>query len=758
MEKFTMPNDGNRQQALKTDHTPQHPIGNIYRAIADSLQCGIWVFDQTNNTLYTNAFVTEMLGYSADELVGKNLEMIFADNEAPSPSYLDSELEQQKQFEIALRHRNGQTVWCEIILSSLQDADGSPIGRLAQLKDVTGQKQESTTPPNIDRYYLKLLAQFPKSGVMIFDHDLRFAAVYGNFYRQGLTPADIEGRLVGEVYPKDFADELAIPMRQALQGEIIVMEKPFRDRFHWLIFAPQQQAQGHITHAMVLIQNITERKLAEITLRESEMFYRGIFEAFFDGLIVIVDGVIVDVNAAVEQMTGYKREELVGELPDLIVPPEWAALVRNRIENQHVHLAETGVRRKDGSIIPVETQAAIIPYKGQVARLTAIRDISQRKETEKQIRLLAKVVHDSQAFIALADLDGKILYINPIGRKMAGFEAEEVIAQPDTILIDLFDHEGQTIQRWREQIAEAGTVRCEDRLKSRDGNLIPVERIMSYVYDEHQRPIAITIIANDIHERNQLQAQRLESQRIQIELEQANELRQHKDFFLSVVSHEFRTPLAVIRSSTDILERHYQRLTPEKRQTHFERVFSQIDKLTDMVGDVLLLSRSEMKGIEFLPQHCNIDTFCQDLIANLARAYPKTRVEYVIELPQRSFSVDPYLLEHILWNLLGNGAKYAPDDGQVSLRLSSADNGLRFEIRDNGIGIPSADMEHIFDPFHRASNVGTIIGTGMGLAIVKRFVELHGGFIECTSATGIGTTFTVTISVGAGDDDADSRD
>src|SRR6185369_4170010 len=205
--------------------------------------CGVWAFDNQLHTLFTNAALHKMLGYSADDLAERKLASLRADGDEAFRFPLDYYLERKRPFQTALRHKNGLDVWCDITLTPLQDEDGSSFGILAYVEDLTQQKQEKKQDVNVDPYYLKLVAQFPKTGVMIYDHDLRFHAVYGNFYKVGLTPSDIEGHIFGEVYPKDFADEVAIPMRRALQGEIVVMEKQLLDRFLWMVFAPQQEAQ-----------------------------------------------------------------------------------------------------------------------------------------------------------------------------------------------------------------------------------------------------------------------------------------------------------------------------------------------------------------------------------------------------------------------------------------------------------------------------------------------------------------------------------
>jgi PAS domain S-box-containing protein len=570
--------------AASTDNGSQGLIDQrIYREIADALRCGVCILDSTYRILYSNPTASRMLASPTSELVGERFVTRMAyDTELPQ-DYLDQHLEQQKPFDAAFRHPNGHIIWCAMTLSRLSSSDGRLI--LAQLEDVTQQKGDNTSLLSVDKHYLRLFAQFIKAGGVIFDQDLRYQDVYGNFYRPGFTPANIEGLLVSEIFPRDIADDLSVLMRQALAGEFTVVEKEFQGRFHRLVFTPQQNAQGPITHGIMLVQNLTEAKFAEVSLRESEQLYRIVFETFFDGLIITVDGVIVDVNPAVERMTGYKQGELVGRLPETIVPPEWLALIRDSIEKQQTHILESALQRKDGGIFPVEVQTTTIPYKGQIARLTAVRDVTERKEAERQIRLLATVVRDSKAFIALSNLDGEVLYINPYGLQLVGLLSEELTYAPSLKVLDFFNQPDQTIQIWQTQIAELGRVTCEDHLKSRDGSLIPVERIMNGVYDDQQRPIAIAIIANDIRERQQLEIERIESHRMQIELEKANELRQHKDFFLSVVSHELRTPLTVIRTSADILHHHYDRLTPEKREINFERILSHIDKLNDQRND-----------------------------------------------------------------------------------------------------------------------------------------------------------------------------
>lgn len=235
-------------------------------------------------------------------------------------------------------------------------------------------------------------------------------------------------------------------------------------------------------------------------------------------------------------------------------------------------------------------------------------------------------------------------------------------------------------------------------------------------------------------------------QALQRALAQEQELNQLKANFVSMVSHEFRTPLGVIVSSSDILRRYFDRLDPAMRHDQLDIILRSTGTLSGLVEDLLLLGKVEAGKLQFQPEPLDLATLCRHLADEVLSA---TRHSSPVNLQSEGdlsgATGDEGLLRPALLNLLTNAVKYSPPGSPVDLRVSRAGQSARFEISDRGIGIPESDRPRLFAAFSRGSNVGDRPGTGLGLVIAKKCVELHGGTIEFASRPGDGTTFTVTI-------------
>jgi PAS domain S-box-containing protein len=229
-------------------------------------------------------------------------------------------------------------------------------------------------------------------------------------------------------------------------------------------------------------------------------------------------------------------------------------------------------------------------------------------------------------------------------------------------------------------------------------------------------------------------------------LEQEKELSHLKSSFVNLVSHEFRTPLGVILSSSDILESYFDRLRPEQRRDHLQDIRHATRQMSSLMEEVLLLGRVEAGKMECSPAETDLVEFCQRVLDEQASATNrKCALKFTLGKVPRRATADESLLRHIFANLLSNAVKYSPAGGEVHFSLTRDGGNAIFEVRDSGIGIPIEDQRHLFEAFHRAQNVGEIPGTGLGLVIVKRCVDLHGGRIEFSSTAGQGATFVVRL-------------
>ncbi|WP_017720848.1 hybrid sensor histidine kinase/response regulator [Kamptonema formosum] len=231
---------------------------------------------------------------------------------------------------------------------------------------------------------------------------------------------------------------------------------------------------------------------------------------------------------------------------------------------------------------------------------------------------------------------------------------------------------------------------------------------------------------------------------------EAQQLSQRKSQYVSMASHEFRTPLSVIKFSAALLRDYGSKWSEEKKEKHLLRIQAAADSMNQLLEEVLTLGRAESGRLEFNPAPLDAVSFCQELVEALQiTAGDQHTLTFTAEGNCTPACLDDKLLWHIFNNLLSNAIKYSPQGSTVFFTLSCEESRLCFQVRDEGIGISKEDQQRLFEPFNRASNVGDIPGTGLGLAIVKKAVELHGGQIEVESEIGRGTAFTVTLPLAA---------
>ncbi len=239
---------------------------------------------------------------------------------------------------------------------------------------------------------------------------------------------------------------------------------------------------------------------------------------------------------------------------------------------------------------------------------------------------------------------------------------------------------------------------------------------------------------------------KLLQEKIQSAFEKEKELNQLKTNFISFASHEFRTPLTKIQTSAELLRLFGRKWDEGKYNNHFNQIETSIDEITHMLDQVLTISRVERGKYAFEPAKANIRFLIDEVIAgiNLLPYFNHIiSVNYAIE--RAEFNIDTKLVKSILQNLISNAVKYSAAATRIEVYVIQEENSLRFELLDHGIGIPESEIKKIFEPFHRASNIGAVEGTGLGLAIVKLMVELHRGTISVQSKINEGTKFMVII-------------
>ncbi len=405
---------------------------------------------------------------------------------------------------------------------------------------------------------------------------------------------------------------------------------------------------------------------------------------------------------------------------------------------------EYRIIRPDGTVRWVRDRTfPVYDKQGNIHRMTGIaEDITKRKQKSQDLhqnleefKQFAENV-DIVFWVCDADIT-EFLYISPGYEKIWGKSCASLYENPRTFLDPIHP---ETLPHTMAAIQNNPTSMDEEyRIIQPNGTTRWIRDRTFPVKDENGQIFRMVGVAEDITHRKQAEAE------IYKALQRERELSNTKSEFIATISHEIRTPLSVIQSSADILHHNFNKLTDDKKQKHFHKMDSAVRRITSIVEDLLIIAEDEAGSLQFNPTKIDVSKLCQEAI-NAIVNYNANRIEFKVSGDGATTAiVDAKIINHILINLLENALKYSPPDKKVQFELGLSASKITFRIQDQGIGIPTESLSHIFDSFYRASNVETKPGTGLGLSIVKRCVDLHSGGIAVNSTVEEGTIFTVTL-------------
>lgn len=344
--------------------------------------------------------------------------------------------------------------------------------------------------------------------------------------------------------------------------------------------------------------------------------------------------------------------------------------------------------------------------------------------------------HTSDAIVLISNA-GFIQRVNPAFERLFGYQADKVLDVP---LMTLADDENQSVLaaaiETAHRVQEPG--RVEITVQRRDETTFVADIALAVMADRNAFA-GIVCSIRDISARKRIE------EGLRQALEKERELSDLKSRFSSMVSHEFRTPLSVILSSSDLLRSYSDRMTPERRDQQLESIQQQVRRLVTMLDDILALGKAQTVGLDFTPVPIDVRDFCEDIVVELRPTATTHQFHFDASGDCYDTFADVKLLRQAITNLLSNAIKYSPEGSSVYIRLSCEHEHILIKIQDEGSGISQEDQQHLFEAFFRAKNVLSIPGSGLGLPIVKRAIEAHGGAIVCESKLDQGTTFTLSL-------------
>ncbi len=339
--------------------------------------------------------------------------------------------------------------------------------------------------------------------------------------------------------------------------------------------------------------------------------------------------------------------------------------------------------------------------------------------------------------------DGRMVFANPSMVRIVGHPLDYLLSQPFTATIHPDDMPAVLDRHQRRLRGEAVETHYGFRVITQQGEERALE-LSAVIIQWNQRNATLLFVVDATARLQTEQSQRLA-------LQQQIALNDMKTRFIAMASHEFRTPLATIHGSVELLQHYNDRMPADKKLLTLQKIDDAVERMTHMLENVLVIGRTDAGRLEFKPHVLGITTFCHGLVdemrSAMARQLAQAQLQLHLDLPpvEQFYWLDDTLIRNIVGNLLSNAVKYSPQGGVVLFAVQELDGALVLTVRDEGIGIPQADQAQLFASFHRASNVGPIAGTGLGLSIVKEAVTCHQGQIAVHSTEGRGSTFTVTL-------------
>jgi PAS domain S-box-containing protein len=709
-----------------------------------------------------NLAAERIYGWSAEEVIGKVTSNILK-TEFSSPEHREQILAEflERGYwsdEVVQYNKNGQAI---NILSStvlLRDENGTSIGIVAVNHNITERKQAEQAMRESEARY-RLLAN------TINDVVIRFLPSFDYLYVSpssravlGYDPDELLGVSdFQRVHPDDApAIRELIEVLLLRPGNAAITYRFLHKDGHYVWLEGSGRAivseqTGEVVEFVFSLRDVSARKVAEEAVRESEARYRLLAENITD-LVARIDtsGNYLYVSPSSATLLGYEPAEMTGRSGfEYIHPDDVQEVVSRQISALNPNVPSTPLtyrtRHRSGSYIWVETRGQIVwDYENSVPLgfITVSRDVTEKKRVEdallEQRDFLQLVIDNVPDLITVKDRDGHFQLVNNRLAEVYGISGDEMIGKTDADFNSNTEEVGFFIQKDRAALALGEAI------------FIPEETLLGRYYQTSKIPLMnaagthdrLLVVASDITERKNAEEQ------LRRAFEQERELGELKSRFVSMASHEFRTPLATILAAAETLGAYREKMTDLQIDQRINNIRDQIDHLKNIIEDVLQLARIQAGRLDFNPTLLNLDGLCRSVIDEFqSRPDVTQQLLYTCNEVTREVKLDKKLMRQIINNLVSNAVKYSLAGEQIFIRVEYTDEFLVFSVRDQGIGIPEADLHHLFQPFHRAANVGAISGTGLGLSIVKEAVELHSGTIEVESEVGIGTSFVVTIPV-----------
>jgi len=729
-------------------------------SLLDSARDAVLEVDASGIITHWNLSAERMLGWNAGEAVDRRMgDLIVPDKyreayEAGFAAHLETSeaTTANRLLEIEALHKNGTLIAIELSIFTVQGDGNNSFG--AFIRDVSGRRSVEQALRGSEERYRAVIEHVREGMIVVKDQKVAYSNARAAEIA-GMSPQDMQQiGFLHRIHPDDHALVLE-RQRKRLAGEDVPSRYELRlllpdGTIRWIgisvTVVPWDGEQATLT----FFSDISEKRALEAKLRDTLEERETILENSLVGIAFLT-------SADTFRWSNQALSKIFGIAPGATAPAHWSELFESEAEYTRVardiadcmsegraYQNDLRMRKLDGSLFWVTASGKAVSILDRTqGTVWAVMDITERKALEAALEKTSserEAIFNSALVGISFNVDRRFQWVNDKYVEITGYSRQELVGQSSRLLYpddETFEADGRVT---REALLRDGVYVDERRFLRRGGEAVWMQLAGRCVVDRTPSAGVIWTLL-DITERRRAE------DNIRAALEREKELNDLRSRFVSMTSHEFRTPLAAILSASELIRDYSDRMPPEERLEILNSIGTGVQRMARMLDRALLIGQVDAQMLEFRPQQTDLLALCRDIVQEARFLLPKTNCEietqFSTEVSAGTF--DAKLLRHILGNLLSNAIKYSPQGGKVSLDVSRQDGRTVFEVQDQGIGIPPEEIPHLFQSFHRASNVGDIQGTGLGLAIVKNSVELHGGSIDVRSIPGQGACFTVTL-------------
>ena len=734
----------------------------LFRALVDK-SSDIMVLANAEGTLtYVSSSITRIMGYRPEELVGSDSLALVHPDDLPMMQQVSEAIHgtpgKSVSAEYRLRCKDGSWRWFEGVGTNLLDDPqvGAVVGNF---RDITERRRaEEALQAEEQRFHM--VWESASDAMALSDAQGRVLAANPAYYQlYGFRPEDVVGQPFSIIFSKEqqawaqaeyqavFASEKRdAPIESTVvraDGSIRIVETSYD-------FLVQQ---GRRMAMISIIRDITERKHAQEQLAASEERFRALLERSTDAISLLDrQGRRLYATPASARIVGYEPTECIGEETFGLIHPEdvqqvrdvFAAIVQQPGKSLPAHFR---VQHKNGAWVWIEgTGTNLLDHPSVGAVVVNYHDITARKRLEVALRQskeqLEVILQNIAVGISVQDRSGRIVYINEAGATLCGYASPaEALRAPDfqsqhTSTLqryDIHDEQGKPFpftelpgsRALRGEQAPQAIMQYYDRVsQTRRWSLVKAQPIVD---EEGQVQLAVAIFSD---------------------ITDAYEAEQRKDEFISLASHELKTPITTAKGLTQLVKRKLKQQAATELTSALTTIETQLDRLTRLVNDLLDVSKIQAGTLDYAQEPIAIDELLQSIV-DIAQLTSPTHTITLQGASHKHILGDRDRLEQVFLNLISNAVKYSPQADTVTLHVSASHDRVMVCVQDYGVGIPPEHQAKIFDRFYRVSDEATkaFPGLGMGLYISSEIVKRHGGEIAVESEEGQGARFIVSLPV-----------